>query len=277
MASAFNLLRTGRVLFAATMIVIGIVGLARGDFAPIWQPVSHAFPGREFLIYLCALVSLVSGAGLLLGRIVRPAALLLLVYLCIWTAVFRLPFILRQPLVEGGYQSCGENLVLISAIWVLLACVDGNSVTGPIAKLSSPLGLKVAYVLYGLALIAFGGSHFTYLNLTAPLVPTFLGVPTFWAYLTGSIYIVTGLAILTGIARRLGAILAAIQIALITFLVWGPMVASGAMSQSSWGETLVSWALTVGAVIIAASIENQTSPAAVSALNPPREEAAAVP
>jgi uncharacterized membrane protein len=85
-------------------------------------------------------------------------------------------------------------------------------------------------LLYGLALIAFGLSHFFYLELTAPLVPSWLPGPVFWAYATGTIYTVCGLAIATNFAPRLGALGAAANITLITVLVWVPIVAAGGLT-----------------------------------------------
>ena len=55
----------GRVAFAAMMIALGILGLIKGDFTVIWEPVPRGAPAREILVYLTALVSLSSGIGLL--------------------------------------------------------------------------------------------------------------------------------------------------------------------------------------------------------------------
>ena len=242
-----DLKTASRIFFAVTMIAIGVIGFAGGGFAAIWEPVPDAMPGRQLLAYLCALVALACGAGLLTKRTAALAAPILLFYLLIWTIFFKVPFIVRAPLEEVSYQSTGENLVLVAAAWILSAELSRAS------KL--PMGhggLRIAYLLYGLALIAFGLSHLAYLNMTAPLVPGWLpGPSTFWAYLTGAIYFGTGVMVAAGIAVRSATAVAAVQIALITALVWGPMLFAGPLSQMHWQETIVSWALTAGAWVLA--------------------------
>src|SRR4029078_13288486 len=87
-------------------------------------------------------------------------------------------------------------------------------------------------------LIAFGLSHFFYLELTTPLVPAWLGVPVLWAYATGSIYTVGGVAMVLGLAARVASLAAAANITLITLLVWVPIVAAGGLSAMPWQEKL---------------------------------------
>jgi len=234
------------LFFAVTMIAIGVIGPLSGSFAPIWNSVPQTLPGRQLLAYLSSLVSLVAGAGLLARRSAAPSALVLFLALLLWTVAFKGLFIVSTPLEEVVYQSIGENAVLIAAAW-LLYVEFAQSRTFP----AGDVGLRIAYLIYGLALIAFGLSHFFYLQMTAPLVPSWLPGHAFWAYLTGCIYLATGLAIAVGLAPHYAAIIAALQIALITILVWGPIVFAGNLSAGHWQETIVSWALTAGAWVMA--------------------------
>lgn len=245
------------IVFAVTMVAMGVIGLLSGDFAPIWQPVPGSYPDRQLLADLCTFVSLACGVGLLIKRTSGPAAVILLAYLLVWAILFKVPFIIRAPLVEGSYQSCGENAVLIAGAWVFYISEAELRKSWGLGLLAGAAGLRSAYVIYGLALIAFGFSHFVYLNLTAPLVPAWLPAAVFWAYLTGAVYVVTGIALVTAIQARLGASAAAFQITLITLLVWGPMVLRGQLSPMHWQETVVSWALTASAWVVATSFEGR--------------------
>ncbi len=240
-------------VFAATVVALGILGLVQGDFAPIWDGVPKDFPAHDALAYLCAAVSLICGAGLLWRPAARTAARVLFVYLLLWLLLFKLPYIVEAPGVEVNYQSCGETAVLVAAAWVLYAWFAGAWDLRQLAFVTGQRGVRLARILYALALIAFGLSHFAYLELTAPLVPAWLPWHAAWAYLTGGAYLLAAVAILTGICARLAAVLSAVQMGLFTLLVWVPLMIEGVISAGQRGEFVVSWALTAAAWVIAES------------------------
>lgn len=243
----------GQVVFALTMVGVGVLGWIRGDFVQIWQPVPEAFPARELLIWLCATISLVCGAGLLWRRTAGSAARLLFFYLLLWMLVFKLRFIVLAPLTEGSYQSNGENAVIVAAAWVLYVWLAAPWDRRYLGFFSGETGLRAARVLYALAMIAFGLSHFFYLNLTAPLIPAWLPWHVGLAYFTGGAYLAAGLAIIAGICAKPAAMLSALQMGLFTFLVWLPLAFAGTITAAQWGEFTVSWVLTASAWVVADS------------------------
>ncbi|MEO8275019.1 MAG: DoxX family protein [Thermoanaerobaculia bacterium] len=243
----------GHALFAATMVALGIFGLVKGGFAPIWQPVPADLPGREALAYLTSLIALACGLGLVFKRSAAPAARVLFVFLFVWMLLIKGRFILLAPLVEGSYQSCGETAVIVAGAWVLYAWFASNSDRRRLGFAVGDRGVRGARVLYALALIAFGLSHFVYVQMTTPLVPGWLPAPFFWAYFTGAAFLAAGVAILVGFRARLAAALGALQIGLFTLLVWGPILLAGPVSAQHWGEAVVSWTITAGAWVVADS------------------------
>jgi uncharacterized membrane protein len=231
------------------MIGLGILGLVKSEYAAVWQPVPQSLPA---LGYLCAFVSLVSGAGLLWQRTATAAARILLAYLLLWLLLLRIPGIFLAPNVEYWWSAC-KIAVMAAGAWVLYARFSGEWDRQRVGFATGEKGLRIARVLYGLALIPFGLAHFLYLKNTADLVPSWLPWHAFWAYFTGCAFILAGVAVILGVYARLAATLSALEIGMFTLLVWVPIVAAGSKDAFQWSETVVSAALTTGAWMVADS------------------------
>ena len=257
----------GTAAFALTLIGLGILGFIRGDFSPIWQPVWKGLPGRELLAYLCALVCVASGLGLLSRRVAAPAARLLLGCLLLWLLVFKAPTVVRAPADAASWESCGETVVLVSAAWVLYAWFVGAVHPRRLAFASGERGVRIARVFYGLAMLAFGVAHLAYVKFTASLVPAWLPSHVAWVYFTGYAYLAAGAAVLIGVCARLAAALSTLQMGLFTLLVWAPVLAAGSKDPSAWSEGILSWVLTAAGLGVAESYRGKpwlalgTSPA----------------
>lgn len=243
----------GQGVFAASLVAIGILGFVNGSFAGIWEGVPKATPARELLPYLCALIALASGLGLVLPRTAAPAARLLLVYLLLWMLLLKGYYIVLAPTTEVSYENWGETAVLVAAAWVLYAGSAGGWDQRHLAFATGDRGLFIARVIFGLALIAFGLSHYAYAKDTASLVPAWLPMHPFWVYLTGSAYVAAGIAILCNLYPRLAAALTAVQMGGFTLLIWAPYVLTGHPDAGQWSEFVDSWVMTSAAWVVADS------------------------
>jgi uncharacterized membrane protein len=239
----------GHALFLVTMIGLGIGGLLHPDFVPVWNPVPANVPARELFLYLGALISLATGIGLLVPRVVAIAARWLLATLFLWLLFFRLPDFLHAPPFAACW-SVFPLAVMFAAAWVLYVWFAADWDRRYFSFVSSNYGLRIARVLYGLSLIFFGIAHFIGVKETLSLIPSWLPGHLFWAYFTGCAFVAAGLAVLTGVYARLAAALSTFQIASFLVLVWIPIVAAGSKVPFQWSETILNVALLAGAWVI---------------------------
>ena len=253
--SAIRIASMGHAVFAVTLIGLGILGLIKGDFGPTWPSLPKGTPAavRETLVYLCALVYLGCGIGLLWRRTAAVASRVLLGYLLVWLLLFRVPqvFYLHPTLLAAwGF---GQTALIVAAAWVLYVWFAGDRDAQRFGFATGENGLRIARVLCGLALIPFGLAHFVYLKETVVLIPGWPPSPDFWAYLTGAAFVAAGLAILSGVWARLAATLLVLQLAGFALIVWLPRVVTGNLSAFQWGEVVTTVALMAAAWVVADS------------------------
>lgn len=247
-----NIASAGHAAFAVILIALGIQGLIKGDFTAVWEPVPIGAPAREALIYLCASISLASGIALLWRRTAALAAGLLLSSFLVWFLLWRVRALFLTTLVEGTW-SCGETLAMMAGAWVLFAAFATDADRQRLAFATGDKGMRIARVLYGLALIPFGYAHFAYLKHTADMVPGWLPWHDGWAYFTGATFIAASAAVLFDVFARLAAALSALQMGLFGLLVWVPILAAGPVNAFQQNEVATTLALTAAGWVVADS------------------------
>ena len=238
-----------RVFFALGLIGLGILSFVYADFALQWQPVPAWIPGRTYLAYASGAVMIALGVGLLS----RPRSIVssvLLVY-ALWWVLLKLPPVLMAPQLEYNWLGLGEIAVIFAAALVIFAKDPARGASSKLKFATGDNGVRIARIVFGLALIPIGLSHFVYAKETIGFIPTWIPFPRGWAYLTGAGHIAAGLGVLVGVVPRLAATLEAAMIGVFTALVWLPLVVQ-TPNQLNWTGFFISWTIGAAAWVVAA-------------------------
>jgi uncharacterized membrane protein len=116
-------------------------------------------------------------------------------------------------------------------------------------------GLRLALVLYAIALPMVGLSHFVYAKAAASAVPAWLPYHMGFAYLTGAGHIAAGLGILFGVLPRLAATAEAVMISIFMLLVSVPGIVASPATRLPWTEFFITATVAGAAWAIAGSLQ----------------------
>lgn len=236
-------------VYGLGLMAMALVCLAWGTFDP-GQAVPKSVPGYTALAYAAALFMLVSGAAIEWRRTAAwGAAALTVYYVLVVVLLMDGRGVLAHYAEFGSYSNVAEQ-VAIAAGGLIVYAGSADIDAGRAARLT-----RIGQVAFGLCALLFGGAHFFYMNMTAPLVPKWLPPSqVFWGYATGVAHIAAGLAILSGVQARLAAILLTAMYAAFTPLVHLPMLLASPSNHFIWGENAVNLALTGVAWVVADSL-----------------------
>jgi uncharacterized membrane protein YphA (DoxX/SURF4 family) len=230
-------------------VVLGLQGLAWGDFAVVWQPAANGTPGQRALGYAVAVLPLLAGLAMQWERAAYLGALALTALYALAEIFLDIPRGFAQPSVFGAWYGVAEHLALAAGGLIVCAyCARTKTATAELLA-------KIGRLSFGACLIYFGLAHHFYLANTVSMVPAWLPPgQTFWAYATGLGHIAAGIAIISGIYARPAAMLLTAMFVVFAILVHAPRVILDPHSHFNWAENAVNIALVGSAWVVAASI-----------------------
>ena len=183
-------------------------------------------------------------------RLQRTGAAALTVYHALIVVILMNGRVVLARYAEFGTYSGLAEQVAITAGGLIVYAASAKIDAARAARLT-----RLGQLAFGVCALLFGGAHFFYMNLTAPLVPKWLPpAQEFWAYATAVGHIAAGVAILTGVQARLAAILLTAMFASFTVLVHEPMLLADSSSRMNWSENALNLALIGAAWVVADSL-----------------------
>jgi uncharacterized membrane protein len=248
--------KTSHVAFALGTLGLGALTLVCDDLALGWEPVPSWVPWQHGLAYLAGALLVGAGVGLLIHRVAVAAALALAGYQLVWV-LFRGARAFSDARVMVQWEGFCEALALVLGAWAVVAWVVQSGDKNRLGALVGHRSRKLTRILFGLACVGFGLSHFAYADFTAKMVPAWFPQRPSLAYLTGACHLAAGLGLISGVRARLAARLEALMLSLFVILVHVPSLFAATAPEwapdlpTQWTELLLAWRIGASAAAIA--------------------------
>jgi uncharacterized membrane protein len=233
--------------FGLAAILLGVVGLASGDFATNWQRVQPGVPFREALAYFVAACELLSGLAIFWRRTAQAGAIFLTLLYAVFALLWVIPIFI-SPLVYDNWGNFFEEFSLVTggAVAISLLAPPESRWAGKTALVSR---------FYAICVISFGVVHFIYFSGVATWVPTWIPPgQKFWVAATGTFFLMAAAAILSGVMAVLATRLLTIMIFAFEVLVWVPKLIDAPHDHFNWAGNAISVAMTAASWVVSDAI-----------------------
>lgn len=251
-------------IYGVGIALLGATTFLYGDAVLGLEPMPAALgAARMPFAYAAAAVLVIAGVALVAGRRVRAGALAIGVVLSLWLLLHVAA--LAANVRSGSEWVCAfETLSLWSAAWALVALTGDDERDGD--SIRSPIPASLCVTALGVACIAFGISHFIYIEYVASVIPAWLPWHRFWGYGTGVAHVAAGLALMTRMQARLAATLLGVMFGSWVVILHLPRALHAPHAHSEWTSMLIALAMCGTSFVIASALARAC--AAAPALRP---------
>ncbi|HXH90147.1 MAG TPA: hypothetical protein VNN25_01095 [Thermoanaerobaculia bacterium] len=214
------LLKTGRLLFALTVVASGIYQLVTARWVNL-VPVNPAHLPPLWLAYLFGVLLVLIGAGLLVRKTVLPAAIALATLLLVLFFGFSLRVAI--PHASMGYVWVDPLMILaiLGGVSLVVYPREGSSASSA-DRVFEKATHFVPWAL-GAFLAYCGALHFPYAKYVAGLIPPWIPGHMFWTYFAAVALIAGGIGVVVPQTARMAAMLSGVMLFSWFFLVHIPL------------------------------------------------------
>jgi uncharacterized membrane protein YphA (DoxX/SURF4 family) len=224
------------------MIGFGAISFLLRDAVPSLEPLPVWLSAHAVVGVVSAVVLIVTGLALLVGRWTSPAAMTLAWFLTLWSVALHLPRFIAAPKDPGVWVPAAEVFAINAAAWLLVSALRAGDVWPRVAF--------VARLVFGATFVAFGFSHYLYHGYVESVIPSWIPAHVFFTYATGAAHAAAGLSLLSGIKARLAAALLAVMFGSWVAVVHIPRVIAAQGDKNEWTSLFVAVAMSGGSWIV---------------------------
>ncbi len=240
-------------VYGVGVMAVGMASLLFREFDP-GQPVPDNFPARTALACVAGALMVVAAAAIEWRRTVAWGAAALTFYYTVFVVILMNGrVLLTDYAVYVTYENIAMQLSI--AVGALIIFASTSRIDAALAARLTRLG----QLAFGVCALVFGGAHFVYMNMTAPMVPKWLPPSqVFWGYVTGVCFVAAGAALLSGVQARLAAILLTAMLVSFGLLANLPILLADHASHFNWTESAVNLAVVGAAWVVADSLARRS-------------------
>jgi predicted membrane channel-forming protein YqfA (hemolysin III family) len=230
------------------MIGLGLVSLVRRESVPDLEPLPASLPGRPLIAMLAALLLVGAGTALVATWHTARAARTLGVVLSTWLVTLFVPQLVVNPQNGGTWVVFWEVAALSAAAWLFASATSEARADSP-SLVASPRVANGTRIVFGLAFVAFGASHFVYHEYVEAVIPAWIPFHKFFAYATGGAHIAAGVSLLSRVREQLATALLAVMFGSWVLVLHVPRVIAAPRTGNEWTSLFIAVAMCGAALV----------------------------